>query len=98
MQFTFVVGEVSKISFSFRPEEIIFHLLLILNFKQLCEMVSYGKLSGISTEYFVSGQCSHPRMIPITAKKCCCSMGLAWGRHCEQCPRPGSGILSLETI
>jgi len=56
-------------------------------------MVFCGKLSGISTEYFVSGQCSHPRMIPITAKKCCCSMGLAWGRHCEQCPRPGSGIL-----
>lgn len=93
MHLTFVVGEVSKNSFSFRSEEIIFHLLLILNFKQLCEVVSNGELSDVSTEYFVSGQCSHPRMIPITAKKCCCSMGLAWGRYCEQCPRPGSGIV-----
>ncbi|XP_069699509.1 fibrillin-2-like isoform X2 [Periplaneta americana] len=39
---------------------------------------------------FYRGQCSLPRMTPITAKKCCCSMGLAWGRYCEQCPRKGS--------
>lgn len=56
-------------------------------------MMIYSAVCVVSTKYFVLGQCSHPRMIPITAKKCCCSMGLAWGRHCEQCPRQGSGIV-----
>jgi len=54
-------------------------------------MIIYSAVGGVSTEYFVLGQCSHPRMMPITAKKCCCSMGLAWGRYCEQCPHQGSG-------
>jgi hypothetical protein len=88
-----MVGEAGKNPITFRSEEIHFHLLLILNVKKLGEMVSYGKVSGVPTEYFVLGQCSRPRMMPITAKKCCCSMGLAWGRQCEQCPRQGSGIV-----
>lgn len=35
-------------------------------------------------------QCSSPRGIKITAKECCCSKGVAWGRYCEECPREGS--------
>lgn len=41
---------------------------------------------------FHRGQCSHPRLgMQITAKECCCSKGAAWGRHCEQCPKEGTG-------
>ncbi|XP_066993764.2 fibrillin-2 [Anabrus simplex] len=39
---------------------------------------------------FHRGQCSLPRMVPITAKQCCCSMGAAWGNYCERCPYPDS--------
>lgn len=35
-------------------------------------------------------QCSAPRGIRITAKECCCSKGVAWGRYCEECPREGT--------
>nr|CAD7423795.1 unnamed protein product [Timema monikensis] len=41
-------------------------------------------------DVFRRGQCSHPRMEPITVKKCCCSMGAAWGKYCEQCPLSNS--------
>lgn len=37
-----------------------------------------------------AGKCSAARMQPITIKQCCCSMGKAWGKYCEECPRQGS--------
>ncbi|XP_073977329.1 fibrillin-2-like isoform X3 [Rhodnius prolixus] len=36
------------------------------------------------------GYCKEPKMKAITMKECCCSMGKAWGRHCELCPEEGS--------
>lgn len=39
-----------------------------------------------------SGQCSVARKEMITVKECCCSMGAAWGRYCEQCPAEETGM------
>ncbi|XP_014244418.1 fibrillin-2-like [Cimex lectularius] len=41
-------------------------------------------------ENLEKGRCTNPRMEPLTIKECCCSMGMAWGRHCERCPVEGS--------
>ncbi|KAK6631430.1 hypothetical protein RUM44_005957 [Polyplax serrata] len=41
-------------------------------------------------DHFYRGICDSQRMEPITVKECCCSMGKAWGRNCEQCPPEGS--------
>ncbi|XP_003250904.3 fibrillin-2 [Apis mellifera] len=32
------------------------------------------------------GRCSFPRTGAMTKKHCCCTMGKAWGKYCEQCP------------
>lgn len=37
------------------------------------------------------GVCSNPRNQNLTMKECCCSMGAAWGRLCEDCPASNSG-------
>lgn len=37
------------------------------------------------------GQCTSPREGGMTRKHCCCTMGKAWGRHCEPCPQENSG-------
>lgn len=37
------------------------------------------------------GQCTFPREGGMTKKHCCCTMGKAWGRYCEQCPPENSG-------
>lgn len=37
------------------------------------------------------GQCTLPREGGVTKKHCCCTMGKAWGRYCEQCPPENSG-------
>ncbi|XP_054288254.1 fibrillin-2-like [Macrosteles quadrilineatus] len=37
-----------------------------------------------------AGKCSLARREPMTVKECCCSMGAAWGRYCEQCPKQGT--------
>lgn len=37
------------------------------------------------------GQCTFPREGGMTKKHCCCTMGKAWGRYCEQCPSENSG-------
>ncbi|XP_029674893.1 fibrillin-2-like isoform X2 [Formica exsecta] len=36
------------------------------------------------------GQCTLPREGGVTKKHCCCTMGKAWGRYCEQCPPEAS--------
>ncbi|XP_043673250.1 fibrillin-2-like isoform X2 [Vespula pensylvanica] len=36
------------------------------------------------------GQCSFPRKGGMTKKHCCCTMGKAWGKYCEQCPPENS--------
>jgi len=36
-------------------------------------------------------QCTFPREGGMTKKHCCCTMGKAWGRYCEQCPPENSG-------
>lgn len=37
------------------------------------------------------GRCSFPRTGAMTKKHCCCTMGKAWGKYCEQCPPEDSG-------
>jgi len=37
------------------------------------------------------GQCTIPREDKMSKKHCCCTMGKAWGRYCEQCPPENSG-------
>ncbi|KAM9301474.1 latent-transforming growth factor beta-binding protein 3 [Gastrophryne carolinensis] len=36
------------------------------------------------------GQCQHPISIRMTQQLCCCSVGKAWGPHCEACPAEGT--------
>lgn len=42
---------------------------------------------------FVSAgkQCMHPLSVQLSKQLCCCSVGKAWGPHCEKCPLPGTG-------
>ncbi|XP_073905581.1 latent-transforming growth factor beta-binding protein 1 isoform X8 [Castor canadensis] len=35
-------------------------------------------------------QCLHPLSVHLTKQLCCCSVGKAWGPHCEKCPLPGT--------
>ncbi|OBS75741.1 hypothetical protein A6R68_17807, partial [Neotoma lepida] len=35
-------------------------------------------------------QCMHPLSVHLTKQICCCSVGKAWGPHCEKCPLPGT--------
>nr|XP_048272104.1 latent-transforming growth factor beta-binding protein 1 isoform X4 [Myodes glareolus] len=35
-------------------------------------------------------QCLHPLSVHLTKQICCCSVGKAWGPHCEKCPLPGT--------
>ncbi|NXL05762.1 LTBP1 protein, partial [Mesembrinibis cayennensis] len=35
-------------------------------------------------------QCMHPLSVHLSKQLCCCSVGKAWGPHCEKCPLPGT--------
>ncbi|XP_066527076.1 latent-transforming growth factor beta-binding protein 1 isoform X2 [Hoplias malabaricus] len=35
-------------------------------------------------------QCLHPVSTQLSKQLCCCSVGKAWGPHCERCPLPGT--------
>ncbi|XP_053314536.1 latent-transforming growth factor beta-binding protein 1 isoform X2 [Spea bombifrons] len=35
-------------------------------------------------------QCMHPLSVQLTRQLCCCSVGKAWGPHCEKCPVLGT--------
>ncbi|XP_064014815.1 latent-transforming growth factor beta-binding protein 1 isoform X3 [Pogoniulus pusillus] len=41
---------------------------------------------------FVSAgkQCMHPLSVQLSKQLCCCSVGKAWGPHCEKCPPAGT--------
>ncbi|XP_075452734.1 latent-transforming growth factor beta-binding protein 1 isoform X3 [Ascaphus truei] len=34
--------------------------------------------------------CMHPLSVQLSKQLCCCSVGKAWGPHCEKCPIPGT--------
>ncbi|XP_053730706.1 latent-transforming growth factor beta-binding protein 1 isoform X1 [Synchiropus splendidus] len=39
----------------------------------------------------ISGrQCLHPVSVQLSRQLCCCSVGKAWGPHCDKCPPPGT--------
>lgn len=40
-------------------------------------------------------RCSSSRTGAMTKKHCCCTMGKAWGKYCEECPPENSGISSI---
>ncbi|KAG7513001.1 latent-transforming growth factor beta-binding protein 1 isoform X2 [Solea senegalensis] len=35
-------------------------------------------------------QCLHPVSAQLSKQLCCCSVGKAWGPHCDKCPPPGT--------
>ncbi|XP_074501775.1 latent-transforming growth factor beta-binding protein 1 isoform X2 [Sebastes fasciatus] len=35
-------------------------------------------------------QCLHPVSTQLSQQLCCCSVGKAWGPHCDKCPPPGT--------
>uniref|UniRef100_A0A8C2EYR4 Latent-transforming growth factor beta-binding protein 1 n=1 Tax=Cyprinus carpio TaxID=7962 RepID=A0A8C2EYR4_CYPCA len=35
-------------------------------------------------------QCLHPVSTQLSKQLCCCSVGKAWGPHCDHCPLPGT--------
>uniref|UniRef100_A0A8C9SBT4 Latent-transforming growth factor beta-binding protein 1 n=1 Tax=Scleropages formosus TaxID=113540 RepID=A0A8C9SBT4_SCLFO len=35
-------------------------------------------------------QCLHPVSVQLSRQLCCCSVGKAWGPHCDKCPSPGT--------
>ncbi|CAB3384639.1 Hypothetical predicted protein [Cloeon dipterum] len=68
-------------------------------FKCICpegHMVSHNGMKCVDTrteqcyDLYRRGQCSRGRDTFQTRKQCCCTMGKAWGRYCEECPRHGS--------
>lgn len=36
-------------------------------------------------------KCLHPVSAQLSKQLCCCSVGKAWGPHCDKCPPPGTG-------
>ena len=34
--------------------------------------------------------CGGPVAVSVSRSACCCSVGVAWGRRCQECPAPGS--------
>ncbi|KAM4693253.1 latent-transforming growth factor beta-binding protein 1 isoform 2-T2 [Discoglossus pictus] len=52
-------------------------------------MVSEEK--GPCYRFVSSGkQCMHPLSVQLSRQLCCCSVGKAWGPHCEKCPILGT--------
>ncbi|KAG7462558.1 hypothetical protein MATL_G00186090 [Megalops atlanticus] len=46
---------------------------------------------GACFRYVSSGkQCLHPVSVQLSKQLCCCSVGKAWGPHCDKCPNPGT--------
>lgn len=47
---------------------------------------------GLCFRQLVAGRCtSHTDgLMSVTRADCCCTMGAAWGPHCEICPSPTS--------
>uniref|UniRef100_A0A673HF58 Latent-transforming growth factor beta-binding protein 1 n=1 Tax=Sinocyclocheilus rhinocerous TaxID=307959 RepID=A0A673HF58_9TELE len=37
-------------------------------------------------------QCLHPVSTQLSKQLCCCSVGKAWGPHCDRCPLPGTAV------
>ncbi|MGH0160718.1 UNVERIFIED_CONTAM: hypothetical protein FKN15_039516 [Acipenser sinensis] len=37
-----------------------------------------------------SDQCDHPLSGHLNKQLCCCSVGAAWGKDCERCPKDGT--------
>ncbi|XP_019737683.1 latent-transforming growth factor beta-binding protein 1 isoform X1 [Hippocampus comes] len=37
-------------------------------------------------------QCLHPVSAQLSKQLCCCSVGKAWGPHCDKCPPPGTAM------
>lgn len=36
-------------------------------------------------------ECLHPVSAQLSKQLCCCSVGKAWGPHCDKCPPQGTG-------
>jgi fibulin 1/2 len=47
---------------------------------------------GFCFRQLVAGRCTSRTdgLKPVTRADCCCTMGAAWGPHCEICPSPTS--------
>ncbi|XP_041107834.1 latent-transforming growth factor beta-binding protein 1-like isoform X3 [Polyodon spathula] len=46
---------------------------------------------GFCFRFFSAGkQCMHPVSAQLSKQLCCCSVGKAWGPHCEKCPILGT--------
>ncbi|KAG8429674.1 hypothetical protein GDO86_019501 [Hymenochirus boettgeri] len=46
---------------------------------------------GPCYRFFSPGkQCLHPIAVQLSQQICCCTVGKAWGPHCEKCPVPGT--------
>ena len=39
---------------------------------------------------YTNNACGNAMTQPQTRMVCCCSMGAAWGKNCEECPKQGS--------
>lgn len=47
-----------------------------------------GQCFRIASE---SRGCEHALPTYLTQEMCCCTVGKAWGSHCERCPQMGTG-------
>ncbi|OCT77882.1 hypothetical protein XELAEV_18028979mg [Xenopus laevis] len=46
---------------------------------------------GPCYRFFSPGkQCMHPIAVQLSQQICCCTVGKAWGPHCDKCPVPGT--------
>lgn len=66
------------------------HLLLLRSSSANTAAVQEEK--GACFRLVSSGrQCLHPVSAQLSKQLCCCSVGKAWGPHCDKCPPPGTG-------
>lgn len=70
--------------------------ILLLFIRLLCSssanMPAIQEEKGACFRLVSSGrQCLHPVSAQLSKQLCCCSVGKAWGPHCDKCPPPGTG-------
>lgn len=68
------------------------HLFVLPLHSSSAETSAVQEEKGACYRLVSSGrQCLHPLSVHLNKQLCCCSVGKAWGPHCDKCPPPGTG-------
>ena len=60
----------------------------------MIDLISVGECVDMRKELcymsYANNKCTNAMTQPQSKMVCCCSMGAAWGKICEACPKQGS--------